>query len=168
MDILIKNGIIVNADKSIRADLRISKRKIVEIGTSLVPVPDKWKIIDAGNKFIFPGGIEHRMALLYTYGVLTNKISLNRFVDLVSTRPDKTFGLFPKKGEISVGYDADLVIWDPGKENIISAKTHHQNCDINIYEGFKTQGATGQLPVPAALVAEYSYSINTGEFSIGD
>ncbi|HDO26553.1 MAG TPA: hypothetical protein ENH02_00405, partial [Bacteroidetes bacterium] len=66
MDILIKNGIIVNADKSIRADLRISKRKIVEIGTSLVPVPDKWKIIDAGNKFIFPGGIEHRMALLYT------------------------------------------------------------------------------------------------------
>lgn len=87
------------------------------------------------------GGIEHRLSLIYHFWVLENKISINRFVDLVSTRPAKAFGLYPKKGEIRAGSDADLVVWDPGKENIISAMTHHQNCDINIYEGFKTKGA---------------------------
>lgn len=86
------------------------------------------------------GGIEHRMALLFTYGVLTNRISLNRFVDLVSTNPATIFGLYPEKGVIRIGSDADIVIWDPEKENIISAITHHQHCDINIYEGFKTIG----------------------------
>jgi len=86
------------------------------------------------------GGIEHRMALLYTYGVLTNRINLNRFVNLVSTQPAKIFGLYPKKGVIRIGSDADIVVWDPEKESIISAQTHHQNCDINIYEGIKTMG----------------------------
>jgi len=86
------------------------------------------------------GGIEHRLALLYTYGVLQNKISLNQFVDLTSTNPAKIFGLYPKKGEIAVGSDADMVIWNAEKENIISAKTHHQRCDTNIYEGFHCKG----------------------------
>jgi len=86
------------------------------------------------------GGIEHRMTLLYTYGVLTNRINLNRFVELVSTNPAKIFSLYPKKGEIRIGSDADIVVWDPEKENIISAETNHQNCDLNIYEGFKTIG----------------------------
>ena len=86
------------------------------------------------------GGIEQRIALLYTYGVLTNRINLNRFVNLVSTQPAKIFGLYPKKGVVKIGSDADIVVWDPEKENIISAQTHHQNCDINIYEGFKAIG----------------------------
>jgi dihydropyrimidinase len=86
------------------------------------------------------GGIEHRLSLFFTYGVLQNKISLNQFVALTSTNPAKIFGLYPKKGEIAVGSDADIVIWDPEKENIISAKTHHQHCDTNIYEGFRCKG----------------------------
>jgi dihydropyrimidinase len=86
------------------------------------------------------GGIEHRLSLLYTYGVLQNKISLNQFVALTSTNPAKIFGLYPRKGEIAVGSDADIIIWDPNNENIISAKSHHQNCDSNIYEEFHTKG----------------------------
>ncbi len=86
------------------------------------------------------GSVEHRLALLYTYGVLQNKISINRFVDLVSTRPAKLFNLHPAKGEITIGSDADLVIWNPKPEQTISVKTHHQNCDCELFEGFKTIG----------------------------
>ncbi len=87
------------------------------------------------------GGVEHRLALLYTYGVLQNKLSINKFVDLISTQTAKIFGLYPRKGEIAIGADADLVIWNPDKKNVISSKTHHQNCDINIFEGISTKGA---------------------------
>jgi dihydropyrimidinase len=61
-------------------------------------------------------------------------------VDLFSTQPAKIFGMYPAKGDILVGSDADLVIWNPRSENIISTKTHHQNCDLNIFEGIKTKG----------------------------
>jgi len=86
------------------------------------------------------GSIEHRPGLLYTYGVRSNKISVNQFANLLSTMPAKIFGLYPAKGVIAAGSDADLVIWDPAKEKVISADTHHQNCDINIYENIKTKG----------------------------
>ena len=87
------------------------------------------------------GGVEQRLALLYTYGVLENRITLQQFVNLTATMPAKIFGLYPRKGAIAVGSDADLVIWNPNSENIISANYNHQNCDINIYEGFKTTGS---------------------------
>jgi dihydropyrimidinase len=86
------------------------------------------------------GGVEHRLALLYTFGVLTGKISMNEFVAFSSTNAAKIFGLYPAKGIIAVGADADIVIWNPEKENTISTKTHHQNCDINIFESAKTKG----------------------------
>ncbi len=86
------------------------------------------------------GGVEHRMALLYTYGVQQQKISLNRWVDITSTTPARIFGLFPRKGSISPGADADLVIWNPDHEQVISAASHHQCSDINIYEGIKVHG----------------------------
>lgn len=85
------------------------------------------------------GGVEQRMSLLYSYGVLQNRISLQKFVEVTSTNQAKIFG-FKNKGEIKEGRDADLVIWDSDSKNIISAETHHQNCDLNIYEGFKVQG----------------------------
>lgn len=85
------------------------------------------------------GGVEHRLELLYTFGVLTGKISLNKWVELCCSKPAEVFGL-QSKGKIEVGMDADIVIWNPDSESIISAKNHHQNCDINIYEGFKTRG----------------------------
>jgi dihydropyrimidinase len=87
------------------------------------------------------GGIEHRLELMYTYGVLENEITVNQMVDLISTQPAKIFGLYPLKGEIAIGSDGDLVIWDPDLEKTISVKTQHQNCDNNIYEGMKTKGA---------------------------
>jgi dihydropyrimidinase len=85
------------------------------------------------------GGVEHRLDLLYTFGVLTGKISLNKWVALCCAKPAEVFGLH-SKGKITVGMDADIVIWNPDSERIISAKNHHQNCDINIYEGDKTRG----------------------------
>jgi dihydropyrimidinase len=87
------------------------------------------------------GGVEHRLALLYTYGVMKNRITLQQFVSLTATMPAKIFGLYPQKGNIAVGADADLVVWNPNSENIISASSHHQHCDLNIYEGFKTTGS---------------------------
>lgn len=86
------------------------------------------------------GGIEHRLALLFTYGVLKNKISLFEWVELCSTNPAKLFGLYPRKGNLNPGSDADIVIWNPHIESTISKNTHHQNCDSNIYEGVKIKG----------------------------
>ncbi len=85
-------------------------------------------------------GVEHRMALLYTYGVLKNKISLNQWVALTSTAPAKIFGLYPRKGTLLKGADADILLWDPGVKHVISAKTHRHNCDTSIYEGIKIKG----------------------------
>lgn len=86
------------------------------------------------------GGIEYRLALLFTYGVLENKISLQRFVELTSTNAAKIFGLYPQKGLIAVGSDADLVLWNPNTESTISTQTQFQKCDSNIYEGIQVKG----------------------------
>ncbi|MEE8277098.1 MAG: dihydropyrimidinase [Thermoanaerobaculia bacterium] len=85
-------------------------------------------------------GIEHRLSLLYTYGVLEGRLDLQQFVDLVSTRPARLFGLYPRKGSITIGADADLVVWDPEATATISAESHHHRCDRSIYEGFRVKG----------------------------
>ena len=85
-------------------------------------------------------GIEHRMELLFSEGVLKEKITLNKFVELTSTNAAKIFGLFPKKGTIAPGSDADIVIFDPNINHTISAKTHHHNCDYSAFEGWKVKG----------------------------
>jgi dihydropyrimidinase len=87
-------------------------------------------------------GIETRMSLVYDGGVRTGRISLNRFVELTSTSPAKIFGLFPKKGTIAPGSDADIVIFDPQKKTKLSAKTLHMKVDYNPYEGREVVGAT--------------------------
>ena len=81
-------------------------------------------------------GVEHRMGLIYTYGVLTGRISLNEMVAITSTNAAKLFGLFPQKGTIEVGSDADIVIWDPNFNSYINAKNQTQNVDYTPYEGF--------------------------------
>ena len=85
-------------------------------------------------------GIEHRMELLYSEGVGKNKISLNKFVEISSTNSAKIFGVFPQKGCIAVGSDADLVIFDPNEKHVISAKTHHMNVDYSAWEGCEVTG----------------------------
>ena len=87
-------------------------------------------------------GVEHRMSLIYNGGVAGGRISLNRFVELTSTSAAKLFGLFPRKGTIAVGSDADIVIFDPNEEMTLSAATHHMNVDYSAYEGMKVKGVT--------------------------
>jgi dihydropyrimidinase len=85
-------------------------------------------------------GVEHRMSLIYNGGVVAGRIGLNRFVELTSTAAAKIFGLFPRKGTIAVGSDADVVVFDPNKEAVISASTHHMNVDYSAYEGARVRG----------------------------
>jgi dihydropyrimidinase len=87
-------------------------------------------------------GVENRMSLIYHHGVTQGRISLNRFVELTSTAAAKIFGLFPKKGTIAVGSDADIVIFDPNREQTISAATHHMRVDYSAYEGWSVKGVT--------------------------
>ena len=81
--------------------------------------------------------IEHRMSLMYSGGVAQGCFSVNRFVELVSTTPAKHFGLYPRKGTITVGTDPDLVIFDPKRKPTISAKTHHMRVDYSTFEGIQ-------------------------------
>ncbi|MCX6247240.1 MAG: dihydropyrimidinase [Bacteroidetes bacterium] len=94
------------------------------------------------------GSIEHRLTLLYTYGVLTNKITLNQFVSLTSERAAEIFGMAGRKGKLEIGYDADVVIWNPEAKKIITAENHVMNCDSDIYDGFPVQGC------PEAVMAK--------------
>src|SRR5216110_1601479 len=85
-------------------------------------------------------GIDHRISLIYSGGVAHGRFSVNRFVELVSTTPAKLFGLYPRKGTIAVGSDADLVIFDPHRKHTISAKTHHMRVDYSMFEGIQVTG----------------------------
>jgi dihydropyrimidinase len=90
-------------------------------------------------------GIEDRLAMLWTFGVRSGLISPNRLVELVSTGPAKTFGLYPKKGSIAIGSDADLVVWDPESTHVRSAASHHSNADYNLFEGTQVTGAVDMV-----------------------
>ncbi len=84
--------------------------------------------------------IENRMELLFTEGVQKGKISLNKYVEVTSTNAAKIFGMFPRKGCVAVGSDADLVLFDPNEEHRLSVNTHHMNVDYSAYEGWKLKG----------------------------
>ena len=107
--------------------------------------PFKWeqKLMGKNDFSKIPNGhpaIEHRMELLYSEGVHKNKITLNKYVEVACTNPAKIFGMFPKKGTIAVGSDADIVIFDSNQKHTISAKTHHMNVDYSAYEGWELTG----------------------------
>jgi len=99
-------------------------------------------------------GIENRVSLMFSEGVGKKRLSLNRFVEIVSTAPAKLFGMFPQKGTIAVGSDADLVIFDPKKPFTISAKTNHQNVDYTPYEGFRGKGVVETVLSGGRIVVE--------------
>jgi len=104
------------------------------------------------------GGVEHRLGLLYTYGVLKNIISMSDLVRLTSAMPSRIFGLYPRKGIIRAGSDADICIWDPAYHSVITAKTHMMNCDLDVWEGMEVTGraetviAGGKVLVEAGKV----------------
>jgi dihydropyrimidinase len=85
-------------------------------------------------------GIEDRMLMMWDAGVNSGRLSPQRFVELNCTNPAKIFGMYPKKGTISVGADADILVWDPEKSHTISASTHHMRVDYNLYEGVTVKG----------------------------
>ncbi len=85
-------------------------------------------------------GMENRLQMIHQFGVREGRITLNRMVELLCTGPAKLFGLYPRKGTIAIGGDADIVVFDPEKRVVISARTHHSASDINIYEGIEVQG----------------------------
>lgn len=100
-------------------------------------------------------GVEHRMSLIYHHGVAQGRINLNRFVELTSTAAAKIFGLFPKKGTIAVGSDADIVIFDPNREQTISAATHHMRVDYSAYEGWTVTGVTEVVLSRGNVIVEH-------------
>ena len=112
-------------------------------------------------------GIEHRLSLVYTGGIHGGRFSPNRFVQLVATAPAKLFGLYPRKGTIAVGSDADLVVWDPNAEEVISADTHHMKVDYSMFEGIKVKGVPKTVMSRGRVVVENGKFVGkagTGEF----
>ncbi len=85
-------------------------------------------------------GLENRLHMIHEFGVRAGRISLNRMVELLSTNPAKLFGLYPRKGTIAVGSDADIVVFDPERKVTISAESHHSKIDYNLYEGTEVTG----------------------------
>jgi len=103
-------------------------------------------------------GIENRLQLLHHHGVGLGNLTLNRFVEIVSTAPARIFGMYPKKGVLAVGSDADIVLWDPVASHTISAATHHMRVDYSMFEGFKVRGNARDVYSRGELI------VSKGEF----
>lgn len=112
------------------------------------------KDLGKGDFSKIPNGgpiIEDRMSILFSEGVKKGKISINQFVEITSTRAAKLFGLYPKKGTIAIGADADIVLFNPEVERIISAESHHMAVDYNPFEGMEIEGE----PITVLSKGEY-------------
>jgi dihydropyrimidinase len=131
------------------------------VGTDHCPFDIEQKLLGARAFTQIPNGIpgiEDRVNLMYTYGVKRGGLDIHRFVDALSTRPAKLFGLFPRKGTIAVGSDADLVIYDPGYRGTVSVKTQHTNNDYNGFEGFAIEGR------PSVVTVRGNVQVRDGAF----
>src|SRR5208282_3853367 len=120
------------------------------VGTDHCPFDTEQKLLGAKAFTQIPNGIpglEDRVNLIYTYGVKRGTLGLHRFVDALSTQAAKLFGLFPRKGTIAVGSDADVVVYDPDYRGSISAATQHTNNDYNGFEGFAIEGRPSVVTV---------------------
>ncbi|MEI2750901.1 MAG: dihydropyrimidinase [Ferruginibacter sp.] len=113
------------------------------VATDHCPFMWEQKLMGKNDFSKIPNGhpaIENRMELLFSEGVQKGKITLNKYVEVACTNPAKIFGMFPKKGTIAVGSDADIIIIDPNEKHTISASTHHMNVDYSGYEGWELTG----------------------------
>jgi dihydropyrimidinase len=131
------------------------------VGTDHCPFDTEQKLLGAEAFTQIPNGIpgiEDRINLLYTYGVKRGNLDIHRFVDAASTRPAKLFGLFPRKGTIAVGADADLVVYDPNYAGVVSVKTQHVNNDYNGFEGMPIDGR------PTCVTVRGKVQVRDGKF----
>lgn len=131
------------------------------VGTDHCPFDVAQKKMGDGDFTKIPNGIpgvEDRVNLMYTHGVKGGRLDVHRFVDALSTRAAKTFGLYPKKGAIEVGSDADLVIYDPGYRGVVSAKTQLMNNDYSGFEGMAIEGR------PSVVMVRGVVQVREGRF----
>ncbi|WP_151089287.1 dihydropyrimidinase [Hymenobacter baengnokdamensis] len=134
------------------------------VGTDHCPFMWEQKLLGKNDFSKIPNGhpaVEHRMELLFSEGVNKGKITPQKFVEVTSTNAAKIFGMFPRKGTISIGADADLVIFDPAKKHTISAAMHHMNCDYSAYEGWELTGKVD------AVLLRGKVAIDRGETKVG-
>jgi dihydropyrimidinase len=142
----------------------LSAGQIDTVGTDHCPFDITQKLLGKDAFTQIPNGIpgiEERVNLLYTYGVKRGTLDIHRFVDAASTKPAKLFGLFPRKGTIAVGSDADLVVYDPHHKSVISSKTQHVNNDYNGFEGMEIDGR------PSVVTVRGKVQVRNAEF-VGD
>lgn len=126
------------------------------VGTDHCPFDLEQKLLGEGDFTKIPNGIpgiEERVALMYTYGVRRGWLDLHRFVDALSTKAARIFGLYPRKGNIAVGADADLVVFDPEYRGVLSARTHQGINDYNGFEGFEVEGRASTVTVRGKVQA---------------
>ena len=134
---------------------------IETVGTDHCPFDTEQKLLGKDSFVNIPNGIpgiEERVNLLYTQGVKRGRLDLDRFVDVASTRAAKIFGLFPRKGTISVGSDADLVVYDTNYRGVVSAKTQYTNNDYNGFEGMEIEGR------PSVVTVRGKVQVRDGKF----
>ncbi len=148
----------------------LRQRFIHTVATDHAPFDFKGqKEMGRGDFTKIPNGIpslEERVKLLYTHGVAEGRIDLNTFVDCASTQAAKIFGLFPRKGTIQVGSDADLVVYDPKHEGVISVETQSMNLDYSAFEGWKVKGRPEFVSVrgePAVQDGKFVGTIGRGQ-----
>ncbi len=121
----------------------INQGMVKVVATDHCPFSLDQKLMGKDDFSKIPNGhpaIEHRMELLFSEGVNKGKISLNKYVEVACTNPAKIFGMFPKKGTIGIGADADIILLDPNEKHFLSASTHHMNTDYSAYEGWEVTG----------------------------
>ena len=132
------------------------------VGTDHCPFDIEQKLLGKDSFVNIPNGIpgiEERVNLLYTYAVKRGRLDLDRFVDAASTRAAKLFGLFPRKGTIAVGSDADLVVYDTNYRGVVSAKAQHTNNDYNGFEGMQIEGR------PSVVTVRGKVQVRDGKFT---
>jgi dihydropyrimidinase len=142
----------------------LARGDIQTIGTDHAPFDTQQKAMGRGDFTRIPNGIpalEDRVNLLYTYGVSRGELDLHRFVDAASTQAAKLFGLFPRKGTIEVGSDADLVIYDPDYRGTLSAKTQHMNVDYSGFEGVEIDGRPAVVTLRGEVVVRDGAFVGT-------
>lgn len=131
------------------------------VGTDHCPFDTEQKLLGKDSFTTIPNGIpgiEERVNLLYSHGVKRGRLGLDRFVDAASTRAAKLFGLFPQKGTIAVGSDADLVVYDTNYRGVVSVKSHHTNNNYNGFEGMEIEGR------PSIVTVRGKIQVRDGQF----